>query len=368
MEKSKLVIIQPALGRYRKGFVSSLAGFNNNEFDIYIICSKVDNSGVRSMEKVDPTINYRFVKLSSFFNLFYWQHLVRFVLGLNLNKQDSLVINGNPRFLSSMILSLYLKFKGVRVFWWGHAWSSTSSKLGSYIRFKLMNLYKVILYTEEEISLTKSLITSEVTALNNGLDVENIRRGIKFDKKRFEFSVFKLVFIGRYTAKSNFDLLIEALLKLTPDELNSIELNVIGNVHKKDVLCKFPESRNININYYGEIWDEYKISSLICNNHAFVYPGAVGLSIIHAFSLGLPAIVHDERMLHMPEIGVFENCVNGLHFKNGCAASLASKICLLKNNRHDLKIYSENAFSRVGVTYNTKDMALRFLNFIKGKK
>lgn len=367
MNKSKLVIIQPALGRYRKGFIDSLVSLSDDEFDISIICSEIDNAGVRSMDKIAPEINYTFVKMSSFIKFFFWQHLFFKVLRMNLCKHDSLVINGNPRFLSSIITSLLLKFKGVKVYWWGHAWSSTSSNFGSFIRFKLMNLYNVIFYTDEEVELTKKFIKSDVIALNNGLDVKAMRRGVVFDKNRFDFKVFKIAFIGRYTKKSNFDLLIEAMLELAPDILDSIELNIIGDVPKKDILQKYPDSKKINLKYHGEIWDESEISNILKDNHAFVYPGSVGLSIIHAFALGLPAIVHDERMLHMPEIGAFENEVNGISFRFGSSSSLASKIVHLKNNINDLKKYSKNASSRVDKTYNTEDMALRFINFIRNK-
>jgi glycosyltransferase involved in cell wall biosynthesis len=365
MKKNKLVIIQPALGRYRKGFIDSLVSENDNEFDICIICSQVDNAGVKSMDSIHPSIEYKLVKMTSIFKVFFWQHLFFSVLKINLSKGDSLVINGNPRFLSSIAISLLLKLKGIKVFWWGHAWSSTSSRMGSYIRFKLMNLYKIILYTDEEIELTKGLISSDIVALNNGLDVKNIRNGILFNKSKFEFKVFKIAFIGRYTKKSNFELLIQALSQVPVNELAYIQLNVIGNIPEQEMLKLYPYSKDIDINYHGEIWDEHEISILLNDNHVFVYPGSVGLSIIHAFALGLPAIVHNERIMHMPEIGVFENRVNGISFTNGCSKSLAEKILYLKHNVSELKKYSDNAYSKVTTTYNTHDMATRFINFIK---
>lgn len=367
MRKNKLVIIQPALGRYRKGFVNSLVELNDGEFDISIICSKVDNTGVRSMDAIDSSINYFFVKMTSFFNLFFWQHLFLLVYRMDLMKYDHLVINGNPRFLSSVIISIYLKFKGVRVYWWGHAWSSSSSRFGSFIRFKIMNLYNVILYTDEELELTKNLINSDTVALNNGLDVESIRNGITFDQQRFKGELLKIAFIGRYTKKSEFDLLIQALLELPDEYQQKIVLNIIGNIDAELIAGNYPASQKLNINFLGEIWDESEISQSLVNNHVFIYPGSVGLSIIHAFALGLPAIVHNERMLHMPEIGVFEDGVNGLSFEYGSASSLASKIKYIRDNIHVLKVYSDNAFAKVGSTFNTNDMALRFLNFIREK-
>jgi len=365
MRKNKLVIIQPALGRYRKGFIDSLVIKNNNEFDISIICSQVDNAGVESMNSIHPSIEYKIVKMTSIFKVFFWQHLFFLVLKMKFSKGDSLIINGNPRFLSSIAISLFLKLKGIEIYWWGHAWSSTSSKVGSYIRFKLMNLFNVILYTDEEVELSKGLIKSDVVGLNNGLDIQSIRKGIPFDKSKFEFKIFKIAFIGRYTKKSNFGLLVQALSQIPPNELKYIQLNIIGNISEQEILKLYPESKNININYHGEIWDEHEISKLLNDNHVFIYPGSVGLSIIHAFALGLAAIVHNERAKHMPEIGVFEDGVNGISFKNGCSKSLSKKILYLKHNINELKQYSDNAYSKVTTTYNTDDMANRFIAFIK---
>ena len=36
----------------------------------------------------------------------------------------------------------------------------------------------------------------------------------------------------------------------------------------------------------------------------FVYPGEVGLSLIHAMAYGLPCLVHSDRLKHMPEISI----------------------------------------------------------------
>ncbi|MEJ2063268.1 MAG: glycosyltransferase [Reinekea sp.] len=290
-DKKRLVIIQPALGRYRRGFVESLVA-QNQEYEISIFCSPVDNAGVSSMETINNEVLYRKVDMISFFGMFFWQKLVSEVWKMGLVSGDALVINGNPRFLSSLIVSILYKLKGVSVFWWGHAWSSTSSKPGSYIRFKIMNLFNVILYTEEEIELSKNLISSPVTALNNGLDIGLIRKGFTFEVEKYSSSNFTVAFLGRHTSKSNFGLLVEALLLLPKELSKSISLMVIGDIEPIEIHRNYSGSESLDLNFLGEIWDEMEITFVMSKAHAFVYPGSVGLSLIHAFALGLPAIVH----------------------------------------------------------------------------
>ncbi|WP_371185687.1 glycosyltransferase family 4 protein [Thalassotalea maritima] len=367
-KKRKLVIVQPALGRYRKGFINSLVKLNDT-FNISIFCSPVDNSGVKSMRTIDNSIVYRKVNLTSLFGVFFWQSLVIEITKLKLTKGDALVINGNPRFISSLIVSLIAKLRGADIYWWGHAWSSTSSRLGSMIRFRLMNFFNIILYTDEEIKLTKGLINKPVVALNNGLDIEAIRAKLKINFSKYDDDDgLNIAFIGRNTEKSKFDHLIQAVIGLDSNAKSNVNVHIIGNFNRDDIVKKHPLAESLNLICYGEMWNESEISAVLEGCHIFVYPGAVGLSLIHAFALGLPAILHDNRYNHMPEIGAFSPGVNGLTFSEGDVTSLTQNIKHCMNDKKTLKIYAQNAYQTVSQSFNTNDMAKRFINFIKDEK
>lgn len=365
MKKNKLVIVQPALGRYRRGFIRSLVYYNASEFNISIYCSPFDNLGVRSMASVDKSIHYNKASMISIFGLFFWQCFVYEIISLRMTKGDIFVFNGNPRFLSSIILAFYFKLRGVDVIWWGHGRSSTSSRLGSFIRFKLMSFFRVMLYTDSEVAALAPVVKSSMCGLNNGLDVESIREGFVQNYSKYDDEVLDLVFIGRLTAKSQFDLLIKAMLKLPHRVAEKYRLNVIGNSDYSKIIKQEPEALRLNIECHGEIWDEGKITQILSRCHIFIYPGSVGLSIVHAFACGLPAIVHDNGDLHMPEIGCFESGYNGESFKYGSSSALSSKLIEISKDRQALKVYSLNAYNTVTSTYNTKDMAVRFFNFIR---
>lgn len=366
MKKYNLIIVQPALGRYRKGFIERLVRINK-EFKISIFCSPVDDSGVKSMDEIDKSINYVKAECISFLGLFFWQSFVLKILSMRLSKGDVFVFNGNPRFLSSLLLAFYFKLKGVDVIWWGHGRSSTSSSLGCFVRFKLMSFFRVILYTDEEVKELSQIINTPMCGLNNGLDIDAIRNSYSHSICKYDADVLNLVFIGRVTNKSQFHLLIKALLALPIEISKKYQLNVVGNVDYKQLLSKFPDINRIDIQCFGEQWDESKITEILSGCHLFVYPGSVGLSLIHAFALGLPAIVHNNKQLHMPEIGCFKNGFNGVNFEYDSFLSLSSVLIDILEDRSLLKKYSLNAYDTVTHTFNTKDMANRFFNFIRNK-
>lgn len=365
MKKNKLVIVQPALGRYRKGFVESLVDINADEFDISIYCSPVDNLGVMSMDNVPANIKYVQSKLVSIFGVFFWQCFFFKIISLKLKQDDVFVFNGNPRFLSSMILALWLKSHGADVIWWGHGRSSTSTKLGSFIRFRLMSLFRVMLYTEKEVNELSTFLNSPMCGLNNGLDVDAIRASYSHDIAKYDSELLNIAFIGRLTEKSQFGLLLKAMLSLPLEVSSKFRLNIIGNVDYNELLLVEPAIKRLNIQCFGEVWEESKVTEILSDCHIFIYPGSVGLSIIHAFALGLPAIVHDRNDLHMPEIGCFEDGYNGSLFDCGSYSSLSNKLIEISSNREVLKQYSLNAYDTVTMTFNTKDMAKRFFKFIR---
>ena len=97
----------------------------------------------------------------------------------------------------------------------------------------------------------------------------------------------------------------------------------------------------------------------------FAYAGEVGLSLLHGMSFGLPAIVHSDRWRHMPEIAAFLDGVTGRSFAYGDAEGLAHAIADLMDDAEALNAYSKAARERVEDTFNTKDMARRFVEMVR---
>jgi glycosyltransferase involved in cell wall biosynthesis len=95
----------------------------------------------------------------------------------------------------------------------------------------------------------------------------------------------------------------------------------------------------------------------------FVYPTAIGLSLMHAYGYGLPVITHDNIHAHGPEFSVFENHKTGILYKQNDSQDLLNKISLLLDNIQLKDEIKKNVLSIVNEKYNTKIMSD---NFIKG--
>ena len=117
--------------------------------------------------------------------------------------------------------------------------------------------------------------------------------------------------------------------------------------------------------FLGTLTTEEEISRVANKCQIFVYPGAVGLSLIHAMAYGLPCLVHSNRLQHMPEIAAFKKGITGLTFDPNNSRDLAVKLSAMMSNPKSLNVLSENCLRTVENDFNTTSMALRFIKFIK---
>jgi len=102
----------------------------------------------------------------------FWQK--RMSLPGSFGKDDVVVINSNPRFLSNFWLVVQAKRRGCKVVAWNHAMSSSSGQVSSWIRKKLTSWMadRLLLYTFAEVEMMKAEGWSEkrLFALNNTVD------------------------------------------------------------------------------------------------------------------------------------------------------------------------------------------------------
>lgn len=320
--KKKVVIIQNVLPSYRKDFFERLN--HNNNFDIKIYASEKNELGLKSVDLPGVDVDYT-LKLFSIGSKLMFQSFIRPLIGLN--KNDILVISGNPRILTNYILIALARLKGARVVCWSHGWTAGSHGLTSKIRIKMMSMYNaVLLYTDNEVEQfkRKNLISKPTFYLNNGLDYERITevKNSVIKSRESKGSLLKLVFCGRLTEKSKIDLLLVAAHRL--DEV--VQLDIIGSGEFYSFCVRYIEDHNLsNVTLHGQVFDETQLAQIYTNSDVFVYPGKVGLSLIHAFCYGLPAILHNKPELQMPEFAA-SNHRNTVYFDYDNVDSLVSSI------------------------------------------
>lgn len=289
------------------------------------------------------------------------------VFRLALTQGDVVVLSGNPRQLSTLFLLLRAKWRGSTVVWWGHYWSSTSRRWRQILRYLPMRLADALLfYTDDEVAAFRAdpahrMQDKHVSALNNGLNTDPIRT--LCSAYRAQDRQPALLFIGRLTAKANLSLAIDALARMGPC---TPILHVIGEGEEMAALKGQAESLGLKekIRWHGAITVEADIAAIANQCRVFIYPGEVGLSLIHAMAYALPAVVHDERRRHMPEIAAFKAGRTGLTFARDDAEDLARTLTRMIEDPALLQALSVGTKQAIEKSFSTADMAARFVALV----
>lgn len=358
-----VIVVQPAIPAYRIDFFRRLSLALGPGFSVW--ASEQKELGLLDVGTTSFAWRRHLRPKRRMLPGLYWQGDA---LSIPLNKGSVLVVSGEPRTLSTLLLIAKAKIKGVKVVWWGHFWSATSRPWRAAIRFALMRLPDALLfYTDQEVDeycARRPVQSSQksVFSLNNGISIEGIatRRAPYEPNSRPR----DLLFIGRITAKAQLGDLLKALAR--PGCLN-VTLDVIGDGEATTYLQQEANRLDIadRIAWHGASTDEDWIAEVANKCKAFVYPGAVGLSLIHGLGYGLPAIVHDNRWQHMPEIAALRPGKNGVVFRQGVVDALAESIAGLLRNPVELAEMSQEAVETTRRSFNTSNMAERFIAMIK---
>ncbi|MDC7696780.1 glycosyltransferase family 4 protein [Vogesella indigofera] len=350
-----IFIIQPAFPKYRTSLFDRL----RDKFSLTVFACKKDFLGVESVAG-SPYVEFGggFISLCG---VFYWHKGLSLVSAYK--EGDVVVVSGNPRIINYMLLMMFCRLRGIEVVWWGHGWSAGSHGLMSKIRIRLMCLAnKILVYTDFE---KEKLGKHNCFALNNGLDKIEIQGAMARagSNRSYESPCFDLVFVGRVTEKAGLSVLIHAL----PTIDHKVRVKVVGDGALRNNLQDLASILGVadRIDWLGPVFDENVMAPIMLAAHAFVYPGAVGLSLIHAFNYGLPAIIHSDRSSHMPEFAAFSDGENGFAFVKDDADSLASVVNqLVLKPTDELRRLSEKASLTVRDTYHIEDMVDRFSRMI----
>lgn|GEM_PF-1589117 len=289
-----------------------------------------------------------------------WQ---RGALSVPLRRGDVLVAPGAPRCLSHLALMLKARLRGARVVWWGHYWSATSRPWRFWARVSLTRLAHVALfYTDlevrEALGRARRLLPREVRALSNGLNLDPIaaRRAPFTPAERAR----AVLFIGRLLERSELPVLLRALAR---PALAHVSLEVVGGGPAEEDLRALATALGVGgrVRWRGATVDEGVIAEVANRCRLFVYPGAVGLSVIHAMAYGLPCVLHDDRLRQGPEVAAHEGGVTGLWFRQGDDAGLAAAVAEALADDARLARWSAACVRRVEEVYNTAEMARRMV-------
>lgn len=358
----RVLIVQPALPAYRKDLFGRLARHFGSRFSVFT--SRQDDLGI--LEGAGSLPDYA-VGIGAVRRLFRGVDWQVGTLSIPLQRGDLLVLGGSARALTTPLLIMKARLKGAHVMWWGQYRSSTSTPFGAGLRHIMMaRADAIVFYTEREIADYKAAgrhsNAAQLAGLNNGIDNSNIRR-LRVAYKA-ETRLRDMLFIGRVTDKADLPLLLRTMAL---PSCAALTLDVVGEGRQLAFVRTLAQDLGVvdRVVWHGGILDEQRIADIANTCKVFVYPGSVGLSLIHGLAYGLPAILHDDRWTQMPEIAAHEPEVNGRVFIRGDAASLARTLVGMLAEPDTLLRMSHQAIATTENSFNTEDMARRFIAAIE---
>jgi len=360
----KIAIICNIIPKYREGFYKKI--LKNKNYKVTIFCQKDLPLPIETAHNKFR----KYVKLLKYVSLGNEKFVITYLPIFHLLKNyDIFMVEGNPRYISHFLFANLLLLLKKKVILWTMAHSAANNQFREFIRLswsKLFNYLYVYNEFEKKFLKKKGFVNNIIYPMNNGLDLEVIDK----IKKRGLYSKSKknsLVFLScaRLLKKNRFDIAIKAFAELKIKY--NFKYYIIGSgdqeLYLKSLVKKFDLEKHVN--FKGKIYNEKILAKYFLNSDCMIHPSSIGLSLIHAFSYGLPVITHSSRQLHNPEFVAFKNNHTGYSFKIDNYKSLCraiEKFILKKNLR---KKFKNNCYSIVKNKYNSFFMAKNFFALVK---
>ena len=369
----KVAIITNVIASYRRGFYEALS---EKDVDFSVFCqSHMPGFNLKPIQK---ELGIKLVEVP-FFSLKQekaaWQWLPIRKLWSDF---DIYVFYGNPRILSNVIWATLLKLLGKPVVIWGQGHGYGANPITERLRLFWWRFFNYILvYTDEETHQLKQngFKNTTIIGANNGLDqrqidtVSSFWNADKLEAWRIQQGITEKKIIlssARLAPEKHFELIIDALPMLI-EAFPELLWVVIGDGLLKTQLQT--QARNLNvanhIRWLGAIYDEKKLAPWFLSSEALIHPGAIGLSLFHAFGYGLPVITHHNAYNHGPEFAAMEDGVSGLLFQENDETSLRQQIERMLENNQLKELFKNNALDIARTKYNTQIMADRFVDIVR---
>jgi glycosyltransferase involved in cell wall biosynthesis len=372
--KKKCLIIYPYFALYRKHVFDALFA-SNFGWEFELVGDKECDFGIKG---IDPKLaevplkeggyNWTFAKNYLPFGKKLPLHWQPAVLKRLLKKDyDAVIMLGSIYYLAYILALPILKFYKIPLIFWTHGFLGKDNKIIEFLRHAL---YKkgdgFLLYGEraQKIMLESGYYSNKrLDVIYNSLDYELLKdihlseeeiSNIKNEIFRYPDNPL-VIATGRVTKEKRFNYLIQALDISIKKNKKFFNLLIIGDGPELDCLNALTSERGLNdyVNFSGAIYgkDTYKflMTSDLC-----VIPGNVGLSAMHAFSVGLPVISHDNFDIQMPEFEAIIDSKTGSFYKYGNVEDLLEKIYFWAFNKQRLEAAKNDCFLVTSERYNVK--------------
>ncbi len=326
--KRRVVLLTPVLSHYRYDVYHQMAA--SEGFD-WVFVAGVSYQNIKSIEDLNS-------RRLPYWSFLLFRHRFYYLLGSIkevLRLRPDVIISSGIDFHLLHTLLLFFIYRLVlrrKFIWWSQGTPGHQGRFGWLAR---KYAYKwssgVLLYNQEGYENLKAmgLPTSRLQVVGNCLNEEDYGfLHASNMKETRNTDNFTLLFSGRLTPKANLEILIKALGRLKEKGTKNIHCLIVGGGDisiYKSLARKYAVTEMLTFTgpkYGNEAHRYFQKADL------FVYPGGIGLSILHAMSFGLPVITTDDYGKHFPEVELLRPGKNGDVYEDNNAEDLANKILL----------------------------------------
>ena len=372
-------IIQPLVPEYRVPFFDMLALDGRCHVQVFASDTSPGGQNLRSAKTLSDFIHLDYPSKQFLRQKILWQKGLQ--LEDRLQPGDVLVLCGNPRFFSNYPLIWKAKRRNIATVWWGIGTMPSQNPLTGFVRRLIMRWMDIVLlYTERERAEFQQMgfPADRLFAMNNAIDQRPIQEAIKhwspdrlkdFQRDNDLSGRQVFLFCGRLTPKARLDLALRALAEMLAETPNTL-LVVIGDGEERTRLQGLAKELGIpdSVRWMGTIYDQHTMAPWFLSAKAFVYPGYIGLSILHSMGYGLPVITHHNMSNQSPEIAALRDGQNGLLFQEGDIGDLVRTMHRLTSCEADRLVMGKQASRTAAQEFTLEEMVRRFIVAIEAAR
>jgi glycosyltransferase involved in cell wall biosynthesis len=370
----KIAILTNVLPSYRQGFYDRL--FSRQDIHTTVYCqAELAGMNVRPIHDRYPGRVNVVKAITAKGEAFAWQFTPWRTL---LFGYDVVFVDGNPRAMSQALTATLLRLLRRNVVLWTMGHSYRGNRITESIRLIWTRMFdRLFVYTDAEVRYLrqKGFTRQDIISMNNGLDQSRIDAAIeawsgpRLDEWRGTQGLAHrtmLLSCARLDPKNRFEQVIaalQAILSRVPDATWC----VIGSGTEERRLASLVRQAGLgdHVRFVGELYEEGDLAPWFLSAAVFVHPGAIGLSLLHAFGYGLPVVTHGNAEHHGPEFAAFEEGRSGRTYSENDTLKLASAITELVHDesaRASMKRYVQDVARN---QYNADVMVERFVSAAK---
>ena len=308
-----------------------------------------------------------------------WGITQKVVPVLKKHKPQIVITGVAATYLTYLKLIILRKFFRYKLIAWGHGVTNREINKplagfrGILMRWYLNRADAVILYSgyrKDLIQKAMPKLKSRLFVAWNTLDTDLLKatydtlqkkgkEKIKTDLGQKFGSTFNLIFIGRFLPDKGIDLLLESF-NLVVQELDCA-LHFIGKGECESLIAGHPLFGK-SIFIHGAIYDDEITAGYLFVSDLFVMPGYIGLSVVHAFSMGIPVLTckpGNKGPFHSPEYEYLTDNENGL-LPEADAEQIADKIIQYCKSESMQERMSKNASQTIYNKFTLENMMSGF--------